>query len=924
MVTPLLKTKLSIPPHRPTLVKRPRLIEHLDDGLRHEHPLTLISAPAGFGKTTLVTDWLSHLEEEPVTGPVSGATRSFAWLSLDDDDNDLTRFLAYLLASIDLAQPGTGADATSLLQSRQPAATKAALTLLINDLAALPNDLVLVLDDYHAIEQQPIHDALSFLIQNLPPQMHLVLSVRVDPPLPLARMRTRGQLTELRGADLRFTPDETATFLNQAMGLGLSADNIDALEARTEGWIAGLQLAAVALQSLAPGRDRSLQESSEFVRAFTGSQRYVLDYLTDEVLRRQPEEIRTFLLETSVLNRLSGPLCDAITGRQDSDIVLRKLEQANLFLVPLDAHREWYRYHRLFSDFLRSRLRHELPGRVADLHCWAADWHEAQGFIPEAIDHALAAQDFERAAQLISGEAERTLMRSEMVTFMGWAEALPPEMLKAMPRLSIYYAWMLIMDGHPLEEAEERLREAEQADTAGAATGELAVVRMLIALYQGNHELSARRAERALELLGDDRPFMRSLVAGVLGLNCLYRGDCQAARQALTEAATMSRRVGNVVNHVLALTHLAEISVLEARLREAQSLYTQAYDAALDSSGRLRPIGGLPQMGLGQLEREWNHLEEAGQLMTQGIELCLQWAQVATITGYVGLARTKQALGDSSGALAAIDKAQNIAERFDAMETDDMYVAAYAARLSLDQGSIPQAVRTLQAVGLTEEASRSALEEWGGGALPSFYTVMGFTALAQVLIAQGKTADVFPLLEPLLQATDESGWAALSLELLLLKSIALHVEGHEVQALDTLQQALSLGKPSGFVRVFIEKGAPLAHLLASFLRQRAIPDELRSYAQDLLDALVPEGYAPPKVAPAAPQGMPSAELSEPLTDREFEVLRLIARGLSNRMIADRLVIAVSTVKTHINNIYRKLDVSNRTQAAARAADLGLL
>ena len=422
MSTPILATKLYIPPPRPKVVLRPRLIERLNEGL--DRKLTLISAPAGFGKTTLVSEW------------VAGSERPAAWLSLDEGDNDPTRFLTYLVAALQTIAPDIGEGVLSVLQSPQPPPTESILTALLNEITAVPDDFVLVLDDYHVIDARPVDAALTFLLEHLPPQMHLVITTREDPQLPLARLRARGQLTELRAADLRFTPSEAAAFLNEVMGLNLSAEDIAALETRTEGWIAGLQLAALSM--------RGREDVPGFIRAFAGDNRYIVDYLVEEVLQRQPERVRSFLLQTSILDRLSGPLCDAVTGQEEGNALLEALERGNFFVVPLDDRRHWYRYHHLFADVLHAHLMAEQPDQVPTLHRRASEWYEQHGSAADAIRHALAAEDFERAADLVELAVPAMRRSRQEATLLGWLKALPDELIQCRPVLSVAYAGTLL------------------------------------------------------------------------------------------------------------------------------------------------------------------------------------------------------------------------------------------------------------------------------------------------------------------------------------------------------------------------------------------------------------------------------------------------------------------------------------------------
>jgi LuxR family maltose regulon positive regulatory protein len=894
MDAPLLKTKLYIPPVRPDLVPRPRLVERLNAGLQRK--LALISAPAGFGKTTLLSEW------------VANCGRPLAWVSLDEGDNDPARFWAYFIAALETLQADVGQSTLALLRSSPSPPLEAILTTLINAAATIPGDFVLVLDDYHVIESQPIHEAIAFLLDHLPSQMHLVIASRSAPPLQLARLRARGQLVELHAADLRFTPDEAATFLNRVMGLNLAVEHIATLEARTEGWIAGLQLAALSM--------RGREDIPGFIAAFSGSQRYILDYLVEEVLQRQAESVQTFLLQTSLLERMTGPLCDALTDTGSGQAMLDRLERANLFVVPLDDGRHWYRYHRLFADFLRARLRQMWPDQVPDLHRRASEWYEQSGQIAEAIDHALSAGDFERTARLVEQAAEATLMRSEFATLLRWFEALPEEAMRARPILRVYRVGLQMVNGQPQEVIEAQLQEAVQADTDGSILAGATAIRAFIAAHQGDARQSVELARQALELLPEESLFLRSSVAGFLGLGYLYTGDIVAADRVLDEAIRIGRKVGNLLTVVVSLCHLAELSVLQGQLRRARAFYDQALEVGADGQGRARPIACLALMGLGQLLREWNDLGAATRHFEEGIELSRKWGEVGAVQGYVGLALVSQARGDAEGARRAIQKARQLAAEFDATEKDILLVTMCQVRLWVAQGDVGAVLRWAEERGV----SRGELEKEAASASLPLYRALEYVALARLLVAQGRFEEVPELLESLLQVAEAAGWMGLVIEALALRALALRGRGKTPQALTALQRALSLAEPEGYVRIFVDEGQPMAELLSALSRQRSPADSLQIYVSKLLSAFELESS---KLQLGGSPVRPSA-LIEPLSERELEVLRLVAAGLSNREVAERLVVAVSTVKTHVNNIYRKLDVSTRTQAVARARELNLL
>ncbi|MDY6875407.1 MAG: LuxR C-terminal-related transcriptional regulator [Chloroflexota bacterium] len=934
MKTTLLQTKLYIPPAQPDpsiglrarLVPRPRLIERLNAGL--DRKMTLVSAPAGFGKTTLLSEWIYHLETRFFgKNLVSGSPRPVAWLSLDEGDNDPARFLAYLVAALQTVEPDVGADVLTALQSPQPPSVEAALTALINDIVAVPQGdrkgrpYVLMLDDYHLIAARPIHDALTFLIEHLPPQMHLVIATRADPPLPLARLRGRNQLTELHAADLRFTPDEAAAFLNQVMELDLLAEDVAALETRTEGWIAGLQMAAISM--------RGRKDVTAFIRAFTGSHRFILDYLVEEVLDQQSPAIQEFLLKTSILERMTGSLCDAVLSKgaeeqgsggdgvfspalplrtsADSQKTLEYLEHNNLFVVPLDDERRWYRYHRLFADLLRQRLQQAQADLVPTLRRRASEWYEQYGLIGEAASHALAADDFERAARLIEQTAWKMLTRGEMTTLLNWLGALPDEVVRARPRLDVFRAWALTLTSQ-LDHAELRLQET---DTQGLE-GEVAAVRAYAACFRGDVTRAIELSRQALEHLPEEGLFLRSLMALNLGNAYWLSGNPAAAGQALTKAAALGQAAGDIYLAMIATSLLGQAQEMAGQLHQAVETYRQALQLATPSQGEgrgSRPVlfAGLAHLGLAGPLYEWNDLDGAMRQVMRAIELGERGGSVSTLQGsYTTLAQVCQARGDMDGALEALHQAESLARKHDLIHVIGL-VAAFRARLWLAQGdpstisgqAIAAASRWAQESGLSADDDLSYTGE------------IGHLTLAQVLIAQGMPGEALRLLARLLEAAQTAGRTGSVIEILALQALAFQAQSDLERALSALEQALSLAEPEGFVRIFLDLGEPMVRLLRRALSQGIAPN----YVARLLAAF---GEEVELTSPAM------ESLIEPLSERELEVLRLIAAGLSNPEIAEELVIAVSTVKSHTNHIYGKLGVKNRTQAVARARELDLL
>jgi ATP/maltotriose-dependent transcriptional regulator MalT len=901
MIPSFLATKLYVPPVRPDVVPRPRLIERLCAGLRESCKLTLVSAPAGFGKTTLLSEWISARD----------LRAHVAWVSLDEGDNDPARFMAYVTAALQKVEAALGQDTPGALQSPRLPSLDTVVAPLINQINDSQRELVLVLDDYHLIQAQPVHDAVVYLLDHMPPNLHLVVTTRSDPPLRISSLRARGQLIELRQADLRFTPGESTEFLKRVMGLKLSVDDVAALTARTEGWIAGLQMAALSMQTH--------EDVRKFIAEFTGSQHYILDYLIEEVLQRQPQEVQSFLLKTSVLDRMNGPLCDAVLGTGDSHSVLETLEHANLFVVPLDDNQNWYRYHHLFADLLRHRLLEVYPGLAPDLHRRASEWLERAGQTPEAIDHALFAQDFERAARLVAQAAEAAMMRSQLATLRRWVEALPDDMVDAHPILHIYYSWTLLLSGHSIAEAQARLLNAERADASGALAGPLTVFRALLAVYRGDSAASVELGQKARELLPDENLFLKSLLSGFLSINYLWRGEVRAARQALEEAARISQRVGNLMNAVLALTHLGETYQMQGQLARAKAYYDQVLEMTVGEQGQRQPIAGLALIGLGGLLREWNDLEAAARYLVEGVELIKKWGEAGATNGYIGLAFVRQAQGDMQGARAAIQTAQQIAARFDATQLDDLSVAARQAQLSAWQGDLEAALRWAKERGLDEDVSPRELENDIASSTFPILRAHEYLILADVRLARGRPDAVLQAVRPLIQVAEKAEWTQQVIHLLVLEALACNAQGDAHQAMLSLERALTLAEPGGHVRIFVDRGEPMRSLISE-ARSR-LERQSRGGLVNLLDytARLLAAFSKP-----GPVVSPQSHILEPLSERELQVLRLLDTDLSSTDIAEELTVSVNTVRTHIRSIYDKLDAHSRYEAIARAKELGLL
>jgi LuxR family transcriptional regulator, maltose regulon positive regulatory protein len=903
---PLLETKHYAPRWRPGQVSRPRLTARLTDGATRA--LTLVSAPAGFGKTTLLAEWLANAAPELVV----------AWLSLDASDNDPTLFWSYVIAALQKVRPAVGETALVMLRAPQPPPIESVLTSLLNDVAALDADLTLILDDYHVIDAQPIHDGLAFVLDRLPPRMRLVIASRADPPLALARLRVRGELTELRAAHLRFTPAEAAAFLRAATGLDLAADDVAALEARTEGWIAGLQLAALSMQGRA--------DVAAFIRDFAGDDRYVVDYLVEEVLGRQPERVRRFLLHTAILDRLTGSLCDAVTGEDDGAAMLEMLERGNLFVVPLDDTRRWYRYHHLFTDVLRVHAMAAEPDQVPLRHLRASAWYEGSGFRAEAIRHALAAGDFGRAAELVELAALAMLGNSQEDTLHRWLAALPDDVVRARPVLSAYYAFALF-GRDTLDAAEARLKDAERwlvgptplessavsmsvADQAAfrSLPGTIAVARAYHAGALGDLAGTVRHAERALDLLPEEDDLWRGAASALLGIAHWTTGALEAAFGRVAESVTRLRRTSYTRFQIFGAPILADIRVAQGRLHEAARIYDQALRVA---SAPGEPVWGTADLyvGLAEIHHEWDDLETAARYLKESKALGEHAGlPQSRHRWFVAMARLREAEGNLTAALALLDEAERL--YVPGPDPDLRPVGALKARVWLAQGNLAEALAWVRERRLTAADDLDYRHEFE------------HLTLARVLTAQcGREGDprlcreAVALLDRLLSAAEAGERTGSVIAVLVLQTLAHQARGDIAGAHAALERALTLAEPEGYVRTFVDEGEAMRALLG----HAAANGPGSAYTRRLLSA-----FGEPAPFPSTSLQAVSAELVEPLTRREVEILRLIAVGLRNQEIADRLCLSVSTVKRHIANAYGKLGVGHRTEALVRAKELKLL
>jgi LuxR family maltose regulon positive regulatory protein len=874
--------------------------------------LTLVSAPAGFGKTTLLAEWLA-------AGPAASTDeRLGAWLSLDPGDNDSASFWTYAIAALRTVAPGVGRSALALLQASQPPPIETVLTTVINDLGAVTKDVVLVLDDYHVIDSRDVHEAMTFLLDHLPPRLHVVIASRADPALPLARLRARGELVEARAADLRFTPEEATAYLNGAMGLHLTAPDVNALEGRTEGWIAALQLAALSMQ----GRD----DVASFIAGFAGDDRYIVDYLVEEVLQRLPDRTRAFLLQTSILGRLSGPLCDAVTGQDGGRATLEALDRDNLFLVPLDDRRRWYRYHHLFADVLRARLLDEQPGTIAHLHRRASEWFEQVGEWSEAIRHAMAGDDFERAADLIEVTFPETSRGRQEATVLGWLQALPDDVVRLRPVLSFAYAATLLVSGK-VDGVESRLRDAERWLTPSAGSrglpqtagtqmvvvdeaafrrlpSSIAVHRAGLALATGDIAATMSYARSALDLLEPDDHLGHGSAAGLIGLASWGSGDLDAAHQGYSECVASLLRVGHVTDVLGCSIALADIRIIQGRLRDAMRTYEQALQLALAQD---KPVlRGTPDMhvGISDLLRERDDLEAAALHLLRSQELGEHNGMPQNMyRSRVAEAGARQAQGDLVGALDLLDQA-------DRLYVGDFFpnvrpVPALKARVLVALGRLDDALGWVRDRGLSAEDQTTYMREFE------------HITLARILLARYQTEradrflyDAFGLLDRLLDAADEGERTGSVIEILVLQAVAHQMHGDSRAGQVPLERALSLAEAEGYVRIFVDEGQRMASLLKAAARQTKVP----AYVQRLVAAID---------TPDATKAR-DKRLIEPLSERELDVLRLLGTDLGGPDIARELVVSLNTVRTHTKNIYAKLAVTNRRAAVRRGAELDLL
>lgn len=905
MATSILVTKLYIPSIRTKLVHRPDLVKRLNDGLNRK--LTLISAPAGFGKTTLVSSWVDSLRRN--TADEDQKENKLAWLSLDERDNDQTRFLVYLISALRTIKENFASGVLSTLQSPQPPPYETTLTSLINEVPNNLDRIVLVLDDYHLIEAPSVHDALIFLLENQPPNFHLVIATREDPSLKLARLRARGQLTELRAADLRFTSSEAAEFLNQVMGLDLATDDVVALEARTEGWIAGLQLAALSIQ----GSD----DSASFIKSFTGSHRLVMDYLIEEVLNNQAEIVQDFLVRTSILDRLTGSLCDALTGQEDGQATLEMLERANLFIVPMDDNRHWYRYHHLFAEILRQHLVKKHGSEVSGLHANASGWYEAHEQGSDAVRHAVLASDYERAAQLVEQHTVDIFTQGNLHALLRWIKALPSEVTRSRPWLCIYHAWGLAFAGQ-LSEVEDMLAVAEsivqpeiQPDSCETELtvdtleilGNIAAIRAFIAVMSGDFPRVLDLAQRAEKLMNPKSKWAGSVCQWAMGYSHYVQGDLKRAVEYFTKTIQYGRSIENIWTIVTGMTDLASVYREQGRLHRCVSLCQEAMQLADEYGAQSFGYVGRLESRLADVLCEQNKLSDAIQYANSGVEKAHKWKNPNHYAyAYYVRGRVLHAQGDTQGSLLALAEADRMRHSAPLLQIILLSIESFQVRLWLSSGDLAIVKRWVEETQINNDSSENATR---------------LITNARVLIAQEKPEKALEILKRVEKKNELENRLHSYIQVLILIALAQAAKNEVDIALEVLEKSFSLATQEGYVRMFVDEGIPMAQLLYEALNRGIKPE----YVSQLLAAFsIDESEQTEK----AKTQSSDIELFEPLSEREIEVLQLMAKGLTNQVIATRLYLSPHTIKVHTRNIYGKLNVHNRTEAVDRARTLGIL
>ncbi|RNM14049.1 tetratricopeptide repeat protein [Nocardioides pocheonensis] len=901
---PVLATKVHVPEPRADSVARPRLQDRLEVAESDTTRLVLVSAPAGFGKTTVLSQWFAS--------PAAAGLR-VAWVSLDSGDNDVRRFLTHVIAAFQTTNPELGVDVGSVVETAAEVPVETVLTSLVNDLDMFADATVLALDDYHEITAPAVHEVLAFLLDHLPGHVRIAMTTRSDPPLPLARLRSKGGLVELRAADLRFTAEEAADLLNDVMGLALAREEVDTLDERTEGWAAGLQLAALSL--------RGRENPAAFVDDFAGSHRFVLDYLVEEVLDRQPDRVREFLLATSVLRELNGSLCAAVTGMPDAPEILDSLDRDNVFVIPLDDARRWYRYHHLFADALRARLLARHPDRLRGLHTTAGRWLAERGMFPDAVPHAIAGEDHELTADLVELALAGLRKGRQDATILEWLAAVPDDVVRRRPLLATATAWSRLAAGDFggieawLDVAQEGLEARPgptdlstpappdvveaHAQEVRALPAMIAVYRASVAQARGDVAGTIAHAQRAYDLAGPEDHFSRGAGAGFLGLAAWAAGDLETAVDTFTDAVVSLRAAGLVADALGSTVVLGSMWLARGRPLEARRIFEEALATAERRSGPALPTAGDVHVGLADVLRELGDLEAAARHLDVARELgdlgALPENRHRWYTTMAGLLRAR---GDLDGAVAMLDEAEPLFRPGFFPEVRP--IAAARARVRLAQDNVVDARAWARQHEVEPDVEPTYLEEYDR------------LTLARVLVAEGSPADAIALVEPILDAARASGRGGSLIEAHVVLALARHAAGDPSAAAEDLSTALAIGVPAGYRRLFLDEGPAMVDLLTSLLR--GAPADVRRHAEQVLASAK---------APTATARLDQRP-DEALSDRELDVLRLLATDLTGPEISRQLYVSLNTLRTHTKHIFTKLDVNTRRAAVSRATERGLL
>ena len=905
MSIPLVRTKFNIPPASKVWVRRERLHKLLNEGLQEGHLLTLICAPTGYGKTTLASQWLHAYQGEksyPVASP-----RQFVWLTLDQGDNDLARFIRYLVADLQQIHSTLGQGVSGALQNVRSTAPHVLATILINELSVLVDPITVILEDYHAINFPSIQDFMSYFIDHQPQTVHLVIITRSDPALPLARLRARGQLTEIRQGDLALTAEEATEFIFQNLGQELPRELLQILLARTEGWVAGLRLAALAM--------RQTENIPEFIQAFSGGHDFIADYLTGEVLEQQDEVTKGFLLQTSILKQISASLCEAVTGLPEAGQVLEKLVNDNIFLVSLDYHGEWYRYHALFADLLRKRSQQSNKEDLAKLHNRAGHWYARNMMLEQAVEHFLAGEDYDAAAKMIGENAERILMHGQTATFLHWLEAFPVDQLCAQPVLVVYQGVAMMLLGKIPENALSLLQEI--SSSAEKFRGEADTLQALSCVMKGNALEAIRLSENALQQLPEERGFLRILAADSLAMAYALRGDLNSAVQAFTKVVEAAQKAGNVIMRLIGLSNLAGLHYQQGHLHQAWDEYQQVLDISKEQLGGCSQPMSRVFLGMGELAREWNDLEGARKYLSEAAEMFKQFVDIGLTMADLSLARVYLSQGEWDKVQTILEDARQHSSASKSTAIDDNLTELMQARLWITQGELDLAEQWARRRGLVDKPLGDfvALADRNATA---FELIQGeYLTLVRLFLAQKESGKALDILDVVRSHNEKRTQTRRVIEVLVLQAIAYQQQGADEPAMQAFTEALTLAEPEGYMRTFLDEGQPVAKLLYQAIASR----HSFAYARNLLVAFNKQEF--PSPATVMKVGVDNGVV-EPLSERELEVLGLIAEGLSNKEIGKRLHISLSTVKGHTTNIYGKLGVKSRTQAARYAQSLGLV